>query len=149
MSSMSKGDGIDGRARRWSYAGRLEARLWILTFCNRCRAPRTTHLLAGLLSQARTLESDLQLAPAGDSMLCARPQSDWNLSWTRSGQLRNHFLQAVPSGVNQRCTRQQLRKKRLLYSCRLEARTEDECSVLLPRLHIMIFILDELSSGGP
>lgn len=41
MSSMSKGDGIDGRARRWSYAGRLEARLWILTFCNRCRAPRT------------------------------------------------------------------------------------------------------------
>lgn len=33
MSSMSKGDGIDGRARRWSYAGRLEARLWILTQC--------------------------------------------------------------------------------------------------------------------
>lgn len=58
---MSKGDGINGRARRGvSYAGRLEARLWILTHCTLYRC--TTQLLAGLLSQARTLESDLQLA---------------------------------------------------------------------------------------
>jgi len=61
---MSKGDGIDGRARRGvRYAGRLEARLWILTHCTRTAAPSTC--LPGLLSSARTLGSDLQLAVFG------------------------------------------------------------------------------------
>lgn len=68
MSSMSKGDGIDGRARRWSYAGRLEVRLWDPYSLHRCRAaPRTC--LPACLAKHRPLNAACSLLswnPAGD-----------------------------------------------------------------------------------
>lgn len=65
MSSMSKGDGIDGRARRGvSYAGRLEAGSALDPHPSACTTC-TAHLLAGLAKPS----TDLWKRPAGCSLL--------------------------------------------------------------------------------
>lgn len=81
-------------------------------------------------------------------MLCTRR---WNLSWTRSGQLRYDSIQAVLDSVEFNVVRDIRLSKRLLCLCKLENPHRDRalCFVAsVTGLHITM-IYDELSSAGP